>query len=199
MKKLNFLFLLVFLNSCGSYVGFGGTGESSCIFIDRKDLKNEVILDVQFINQIENYCGPASLAMVLMYYGENYTQIELAELMGISTQGVSPNQILKTAKELGYSNSSKANCELDVLLYTLSNRTPVIVRTYDSEEVSAHYMVVVGYNIKKELIYINDPAYNSIETYNGTRTISFSEFELIWNINSLGSKYNSYNLMLMIK
>lgn len=211
MKKLIYLIILLISASCSKseYIGTGGSGDAMCKFIDidnrdgQIDVSEKVSLDVKFVNQYENYCGPASLEMVLDYYGLNYTQKELAKMIDMNVnEGVSPSDIIDLVKELGFNKSSIASCDLGVLLYSVDKGYPVIVRTYDSNLEKAHYMVVVGYDINKELLIVNDPASftdTKIDSYIGSREISFEDFEYLWNINLLGDQNNSYNLMILIK
>ena len=192
--------------SCGSsdFLGLGGTGETSCKYIDIDDsdgyvdIKESAMLNVTQVNQYPNYCGPASLSMVLEYNGFSYTQKELGQMMDISpVNGVTPDQIVKVAKNLGFNKSSVVSCDLGILLYSVDNDVPVIVRTYDETLNSAHYMVVVGYDLTSKSIYINDPADSSDRTT--PKKLSFSSFEYLWNINTLAANNNSSNLMILIK
>ena len=46
-------------------------------------LPDDIRIDVPYIEQTDNYCGPASLAMVANYYGINATPNEIASLVYI--------------------------------------------------------------------------------------------------------------------
>lgn len=209
MKYILLTVLSIFLMSCGNsdFLGFGGSGETSCKYIDidssdgNIDIKETAMLNVPQINQYPNYCGPASLAMVLEYNGYSYSQKELGQMMDISPiNGVTPDEIVKVAKSIGLSKSSVVSCDLGILLYSVDNDVPVIVRTYDDTLNAAHYMVVVGYDLDSKSIYVNDPAATSSDrSINGAKKLSFSSFEYLWNVNTLAANNNSYNLMILIK
>lgn len=179
MKHIILTILSISFISCGNseFLGFGGAGENSCKYIDIDnsdgtiDVKESAILNVPQINQYPNYCGPASLAMVLEYNGFSYSQKELAQMMEISVlYGVKPEEIVKVAKSIGFSKSSVVSCDLGVLLYSIDNDVPVIVRTYDATLNAAHYMVVVGYDLPSKSIFVNDPAGTSTDrSINGAK------------------------------
>ena len=46
-----------------------------------QDLPSDIKLDVPYIEQTDNYCGPSSLAMVANYYGKNITAEEISNLV----------------------------------------------------------------------------------------------------------------------
>ena len=53
--------------------------------------------------QTTGYCGPASLKMVLEFYGVKKSEKELAKLSGATHKaGVNPAGLLKAANKLGF-------------------------------------------------------------------------------------------------
>lgn len=54
-------------------------------------------LHIELFKQTEGFCGPASLKMVLAYYGTEKTEDELADLMGATREyGCDPIDITIT-------------------------------------------------------------------------------------------------------
>ena len=63
--------------------------------------------------QRPGYCGPASLKMVLDYYGLKKTELELGKLARCNpNKGTSAEGILKAAKILGFQGFIKDNANL---------------------------------------------------------------------------------------
>ena len=61
------------------------------------------MLNIKPFMQKSGYCGPASLKMILNFYGLNKTEKELAKLTGASkSKGVGAEGILKAARKLGF-------------------------------------------------------------------------------------------------
>jgi len=104
-------------------------------------------LEVPFIAQEEFLCGPASLAMVLNYYGCSISQEEIAQnfssdqLLGSFTL-----DLIAEAKALGFSVNFGAG-NLERIKQSLENNQPIIVFwNYLLEPLPArHFAVVIGY------------------------------------------------------
>jgi hypothetical protein len=161
-----------------------------CIYIDPQLLQPVIQLNVPYIAQEPDYCGPASAAMVLGYMGSSITQDEIgAGIVGSS--GIDPLQLRDRVAVLGY-NMSIVSCGFNNLLSLLGEGKPVIVRILNNKKDNGHYVVVTGYDMVQKIIYVNDP--EDIDR----KSISFDNFRNLWDINTLGTDYNSYNLMLII-
>ena len=126
-------------------------------------------------------CGPASLKIVLDYYGFNKTEKELAELTGATPMlGVSNESMAETAKSLGFKVEMKNNSSFDDIEKWLENGVPVIVdwftrgrRDYDDSEVAdGHSSVVIA--LDDDYIYLQDPEIG------GEREIRQNDFERVW-------------------
>ena len=126
-------------------------------------------------------CGPASLKMVLSYYGVEKTEKELAELCGTDSDlGTSAEDLKRAAEQLGFTVEVKNDSTFDDIQRWLDKKVPVIVNWFtrgridynDSEVPDGHLSVVVGLDDKN--IYLQDP-----ET-GGLRTIARDDFMKAW-------------------
>ena len=126
-------------------------------------------------------CGPASLKMVLSYYGVEKTEKELAELCGTNSDlGTSAEGLKRAAEQLGFTVEVKNNSTFDDIQQWLDKNIPVIVNWFtrgridyaDSEIPDGHLSVVVG--LDDQDIYLQDP-----ET-GGLRRIARDDFMKVW-------------------
>ena len=130
------------------------------------------MLNIKPFMQKSGYCGPASLKMILNFYGLNKTEKELAKLTGASkSKGVGAEGILKAARKLGFKGFYKDFSSFDdIKKYVINKKIPVIVDWFSKDE--GHYSVVV--NIGKENIYMQDPELGFI------RAMKLSRFKRVW-------------------
>lgn len=146
-------------------------------------MKNTNLLPVKPFQETLNkgYCGPASLKMVLDYYGVNKTEEELAKLSNATTDLGTNDQSLKEAAEiLGFKVEIKNNSTFEDIENYLSRKIPVIVdwltrgrSDYSESEVAdGHYSVVVG--LDEEFIYLQDPEIGKL------RKIKRKDFMRVW-------------------
>lgn len=114
-------------------------------------------------------CGPASLKIVLNYYGVEATEKELAKLAGHSSDlGVDDKGLARAAKHLGFKVKIKNNSGFKDIEKWLDKKVPVIVNWFtrgrrdysDSDIADGHYSVVAGLNNK--FIYLQDPEIGKI-------------------------------------
>ena len=126
-------------------------------------------------------CGPASLKMVLEYYGVEKTEKELAELCGTDSNfGTSDEGLKRAAEGIGFTVEIKNNSTLDDIRRWLDKKVPVIVNWFtrgrmdydDSEVPDGHLSVVVG--LDDEYIYLQDPEIGVL------RKISRDDFMKVW-------------------
>lgn len=126
-------------------------------------------------------CGPASLKMVLEYYGMEKTEKELAELCGTDPSlGTSDEGLKRAAEHLGFAVEIKNNSMLDDIQHWLDKKVPVIVNWFtrgridydDSEVPDGHLSVAVG--LDGEYIYLQDPEIGAL------RKISRDDFMKVW-------------------
>ena len=141
------------------------------------------ILKVKPFQEILNksYCGPASLKMVLDYYGIEKTEKELVKMTGCDKDlGVDNKGIKKTAKALGFKVKIKNNSSYSDIQKWLDKGVPIIVDWFtrgridytDSDVPDGHYSVVAGLDDK--FIYLQDPEIGKI------RKIDKKDFLTVW-------------------
>lgn len=126
-------------------------------------------------------CGPASLKIVLDYYGINKDEEELAQLAGTTSDlGTDDEGIATTAKSFGFGVLIKNESNFSDIEEWLKRDVPVIVNwftrgraDYDSSEVAdGHYSVVAG--LDDTYIYIQDPEIGEM------RKIERDDFLSVW-------------------
>jgi ABC-type bacteriocin/lantibiotic exporter with double-glycine peptidase domain len=112
------------------------------------------MLDLRTFEQSNGYCGPASLKIVLDYYGVRKSERALAELCGATRErGTSARGLVSAARKLGFDAYMKTGSSLKEL-EALSREVPVIVDWCHQSE-GGHYSVVAGFNGKD--IVLSDP------------------------------------------
>jgi len=126
-------------------------------------------------------CGPASLKIVLTYYGVEKSEKDLAKLCGTKKDlGTDDQGIRKAAEFLGFKVKIKNDSNFKDIEKWLDKKVPVIVnwftrgRTdYTNEDVAdGHYSVVKG--LDDNYIYLQDP-----ET-GGARKLEKEDFMTVW-------------------
>jgi len=141
------------------------------------------MLNVKPFQETLNFsmCGPASLKIVLGYYGLEKSEKELAKLCQHDKNlGVDDEKIKKAAESLGFKVSVKNNSRFKDIEKWLDKKVPVIVNWFtkgrqdysESEVADGHYSVVVG--LDNKYIYLQDPEIGKI------RKIKRYDFMKVW-------------------
>ena len=130
------------------------------------------MLKVKPFKQTTGFCGPASLRIVLDYFGIKKSEKELAKLSGCSkSKGVEAEGLLKAVKKFGLKGFIKDFSKIkDIKKYVLKKKIPVIVDWFSEDE--GHYSVVAGIDNKN--IYLQDPELSKI------RKLEINDFKRIW-------------------
>jgi len=138
------------------------------------------------------YCGPASLKMVMSYFGQDYGEDEVALKCNCDPNlGVSAESIREAAESYGFEVVIQDNSNYEDLGLWLNRGVPVIVdwftggrNDYGYGKVpDGHYSVVVGLDIKN--IYLQDPEIGEM------RTIGREDFIRVW-FDFAGSSINQW-------
>jgi ABC-type bacteriocin/lantibiotic exporter with double-glycine peptidase domain len=111
-------------------------------------------LDVPFVEQREETCGPASLAMVLSYWGDDVTHDELAKAAAEEPGGVYGSSLAALASQRGH-RAVAFEGDLGLLRDYLGRGWPLVV-ALDAGKGRFHDVVVVG--IGKDDVLVHDPA-----------------------------------------
>ncbi|MDD3607540.1 MAG: cysteine peptidase family C39 domain-containing protein [Candidatus Moranbacteria bacterium] len=126
-------------------------------------------------------CGPASLKILLSYYGIEKSEKELAKLCGTKKDlGTDDQGIKKAAESLGFKVRIKNNSSFKDIEKWLDKKVPVIVNWFtrgrvdytDSDVADGHYSVVCG--LDDNNIYLQDPETGKM------RKLDKEDFMTVW-------------------
>ena len=125
------------------------------------------MLLVKPIRQKPNFCGVATLKMVLDYFGIKVSEKKLIRLTGATAKkGTSAEGIKKTAQKLGFLVGIKDGASFSDIKYWLNKKVPVIVSWFSvyGGYPEGHYSVVV--DLDRNYIYLQDPEIAAIRKMN---------------------------------
>lgn len=130
------------------------------------------MLKVLPFRQSVGYCGPASLKMVLGFYGVQKSELALARLCHTTrAAGTTAANIVAAAEQLGFTGTIIDHASIDDLYsWVVVKKVPVIVAWFSTDD--GHYSVVV--HIDKTHVYLQDPEIGK------RRRIDRKTFERIW-------------------
>lgn len=126
-------------------------------------------------------CGPASLKIVLAFYGVEKTERELAKMCETKKDlGTDDQGFKKAAEQLGFKVKIKNKSTFADIEQWLDKGVPVIVDWFtrgridytDSDVSDGHYSVVAG--LDNNYIYLQDPEIGSI------RKLKRNDFMTVW-------------------
>lgn len=126
-------------------------------------------------------CGPASLKMVLSFYGIERSEKELAQLCKTDPDlGTTAENIKEAAESLSLTVEIKDNSTFEDIQAWLNKKVPVIVNWFtrgrtdypESDVPDGHLAVVVG--LGEEYIYLQDPEIGKL------RKIARDDFMKVW-------------------
>ncbi len=134
-----------------------------------------VLGDVPYVQQMRNYCGPASLTSVLRYWGQDIDQVAIGKAVyDKALQATNGADMILFARDKGFAAYSW-NSTIDDLKIKLMAGIPVIVLQDSSlSDRSGHFRVATGYDDDKKIVYVNDPYEPE------TKSISYDDFTTMW-------------------
>ncbi|MEK7540941.1 MAG: C39 family peptidase [Patescibacteria group bacterium] len=143
----------------------------------------KILLDVKPFQETldADMCGPASLKIVLEYYGVNKSEEELAKIAGHKKKlGIDEKGIKTAAEKLGFKVKIKNNSSFKDIEKWLKKGVPVIVDWFtrgrtdygDSSTSDGHYSVVMG--LDDNSIYLQDPEIGEM------RKLKREDFMRVW-------------------
>jgi len=117
------------------------------------------ILDVPKVKQLPDYCLPASVSMVLMYYGISVDQEEIAkEISPYELGGFKNCGILEYTEIIGVKVKIIENCSIEHSINMVDNDIPPIIRATSLVTSNmAHMSVIKGYDLDYKRFIFNDP------------------------------------------
>ena len=122
-----------------------------------------ILKEVKPLKQKKRMCGPASLEIVLRYYGKNKNQNELKKMLGSSIlMGTTNSSMIEISKKLGFKVQFKTNSSIEEIRKLISNKIPPIIG-WITPRGGSHYSVVQG--IDKKYIFIVDPELNKVRKF----------------------------------
>lgn len=130
------------------------------------------MLQLKPFRQRIGFCGPATLKMVLHYYGIKKKEAEIAEATKATPEiGVEADQLISYAQSLGLNAYYQDNASFDDLRRLVHDqRIPVIVDWFSQDD--GHYSAVV--DIDDENIYLLDPEIGHV------RAMRLGRFYRVW-------------------
>ncbi len=129
------------------------------------------MIKIKSFRQTSGYCGPASLKMVLGYYGVNKSESALAKLSGATrSRGVDAKNLLRVSVKLGFKGRVKDYASINDIKRYVKRDIPVIVNWFSHDD--GHYSVAVG--LDRRYIYLQDPEIGKI------RKLNLEVFKRVW-------------------
>ncbi len=130
-------------------------------------------LDVPFVRQERDFCGPASLSVVLKYYGKDVSQEEIAkEVYSPKLKGALITDLRIYAQSQGFRAEVLQGDLRDIEGYT-DKGIPVIILVELGGWVRSvpHYMVVVGYDDEYFIVHTG---------YEANRRMKKEDLDKVW-------------------
>lgn len=129
------------------------------------------MLKLKPFKQSPSYCGPASLKMVLAYYGVEESEKKLGELCHTTLRrGTTWQSLVRVAKRYGLGAEMKRRASLRDIENSIKKGAPVIVNWFSVNE--GHWSVIIG--IDSVNIYMLDPEIGKL------RSMSRKDFMRVW-------------------
>ena len=153
---------------------FIAVGCASSISFYKRDAGDKSLY-VPFIKQKIDYCGPASLAMVLNFWGVDITQDEIAqEVYSPELKGALSIEMVLYAVQRGF-EAEMYNGSLQDLKDRIKAGFPLIVsHRLDKKNKRVHYIVVWGFNDDKGVIYVHSDVRENL-------SMDYQTFLKYWN------------------
>ena len=135
---------------------------------------NARLLDVpHYLQSDDSTCGPASLRMVMAYYGLQVSEEDLAAACGHTYElGCRSEDMACAAQGMGFDVHLKNNSTVEELSRLVNAGAPVIVDWFCGDPPEGHSSVVIGVSDKN--IYILDPFLEEM------RVVAKEDFRRCW-------------------
>ncbi len=131
-------------------VASGGEGQ--------KPTAKGFFLEVPYVRQEENYCGPAVLAMLLRYWNHPADHRELAgRFQPFPKKGLSGLELKKLAASEGFQTYSFAGDTPEMLDHLRQGRPLITVIDPSVLTTNNHYVVLVGWDESRKEWIVHDP------------------------------------------
>jgi tetratricopeptide (TPR) repeat protein len=151
------------------------------------------IKGIYYIKQQDrNYCGPATLAMLMNYWSKEkkYNQHEVAEAIYDEKTKIAYNSDMVFFPNQEGLTAYSFNSTMEELKKLIDSGIPVIVFQKPVKQIKkGHYRVVFGYDEEKKAFVLHDPMLGP------NRGIRYKDFQELWNF---GDNANMQNWTLAI-
>jgi ABC-type bacteriocin/lantibiotic exporter with double-glycine peptidase domain len=124
-----------------------------------------------YTQEQQHTCGPASLRMLLAYYGVVKSEAELEVLANASTSGTCNYKLADTAR-LFLDCTVHTDLSLERLFFHAHREQPVLINYINPVSAQGHYAIFVGYTAKD--VILHDPKNGA-----GYR-IPHTSFDALW-------------------
>ena len=152
------------------------------------------ILEVPKIKQLKRHCGPASLAMVLQYYGANVSQEEIAEYCGgkeeVEANGIDYMDLVRYARKQGFIAYIRERMGLEDIIRNIDKGIPILTKTRSNEQGYTHIEVIKGYRLDPNILFINDPLLLREDR------ILYSRYTTWWRVRQKGRETNHLGICI---
>lgn len=147
-----------FLENCIRDVNYSSIDYEEKLLSELKsskpDKRVKIIPGIPFLVQKRNYCGPASVSMILRYWGLPFNQDEIAERIYIKGLGTIPKTAQNYIHSLGFRTFVfKGSDEIWKKVLDLDIPILLVLRSYKS----AHAVVIAGYDDFAREFILHDP------------------------------------------
>jgi ABC-type bacteriocin/lantibiotic exporter with double-glycine peptidase domain len=131
-------------------------------------------LEVPFVKQKDQFCGPASLSSVLGFYGISLSQEAIAEkVYNPKLKGALITDLENYVKSLGLKAETRQGTLEDLKVLIDKGIPPIILVDLGSFFVSIpHYMVVVGYEGGKFFVHTG---------YEESKSMEAKDLDRLWS------------------
>jgi tetratricopeptide (TPR) repeat protein len=162
-----------------------------------RPLPEKVRLDgFQHRFQTWNNCGPATLAMGLSYFGEQFSQEQTASILKPNPEdrNVSPDEMAAFVNEqTPYNALFRANGTIEILKALIANEVPVIIETGINPPGEfrwlgwyGHYLLIVAYSDEEDSFWVYDSWFGTSEepltnAHLDGRVISYEDLAQDWS------------------
>lgn len=132
------------------------------------------LLEVPFVRQKDEFCGPASLSTVLAYYGLEVPQEKIAQkVYNPKLKGALITDLENYARSLGFKTLLKSSSLQELRDYVDRGIPPIVLVDLGSLWFSApHYMVITGY--EGDTFYVHTG-------YEANRPLSAQRLDRMWS------------------
>lgn len=148
------------------------------------------IKPLPFFEQKNEYtCGPASLEMVLKFFGVIFSQKKLAQALHTRKDiGTKHSSIIQFARKHGFFVYVNNHSTLDEVKHFLHKQLCPIIHFTEPFYKEGHYAVVIS--IDKKQVHLNDPWYGA------DYKIPLKKFTTLWHASQEGEYFRRWLLVL---